>query len=172
MYSKNNVIKTDVKLITINIKNDPYFQLALEAFEEICKETKENLVSNVHASIVSEYNSHNKNYKLMILSNYLAKLASLRICRNSELENSYYLRIANCWAAHYLKDDWTNEHDHMPCRYSAVLYLKLGKEDNKIRFNNHLHHVDEGDFLLFPAFVKHSVDRTIEERKVIAFNFL
>ena len=72
---------------------------------------------------------------------------------------SYYstldLTLSNYWFQQYGPGDYHRTHTHSQVNYSSIYYLDLPKNTSTI-FEGVSIDVEEGDYVIFPAFLKHS----------------
>ena len=107
--------------------------------------------------------------------------------------------MTNSWCIRHNKGDWAQEHDHKNSLISGVLYLQVDEESGNINFlkphwmnnifpqmfmipfdnqnqisaNSWTFKPQNGQIILFPSNIPHSVDNSKfdGERYVLAFNF-
>jgi uncharacterized protein (TIGR02466 family) len=107
-------------------------------------------------------------------------------------EKPYIIHIDDMWVNVYRPNDYMNMHDHKSVDISGVYYFQTNTEDGDIVFNNPcdlmsytklLGDIDknvfkvkpeEGKMLLFPGWLKHSVNRnkTDSNRISVSFNIV
>ena len=77
--------------------------------------------------------------------------------------------IMALWGNVYHKGDYTDSHDHMPAPYSFTYYVKAPDGSAPLIFDDlgETWYPKEGDLVLFPGYVKHSVPKhTIDENRI------
>ena len=92
--------------------------------------------------------------------------------KNSTKPPKFYIR--KCWGAVYGKGDWTQEHNHAGSVYGWCYYIRMPKGSSPLVFPEaELEcHPKEGELIVFPGIVKHSVPpcECEEKRIMIASN--
>ena len=77
--------------------------------------------------------------------------------------------IMALWGNIYNKGDYTVPHEHMPSPYSFTYYVKVPDGSAPLIFDDlgETWYPKEGDLVLFPGYVKHSVpEHTIDENRI------
>ena len=77
--------------------------------------------------------------------------------------------IMALWGNIYNKGDYTVPHEHMPSPYSFTYYVKVPDGSAPLIFDDlgETWYPKEGDLVLFPGYVKHSVpEHTIDEDRI------
>ena len=77
--------------------------------------------------------------------------------------------IIALWGNVYHKGDYTDSHDHIPAPYSFTYYVKVPDGSAPFIFDDlgETWEPKEGDLLLFPGHLKHSVpEHTIDENRI------
>jgi len=112
----------------------------------------------------------------------------------SQLHYRQQWYFLNAWAAVYPKGAWVPLHDHRPCHWSGVYYVKTHKNCGNIIFTdpkeyalsnepeqtlyrgNAMHTVEptDGMLLLWPSYMKHETlpNQIDEDRIIISFNII
>jgi len=105
-------------------------------------------------------------------------------------KHPYIITIDDMWVNIYKKNDYMNTHDHKDADISGVYYYKTNTQDGDIVFSNPCDVMqytkllgdiegsklkvtpNEGKIILFPAWLKHSVNRntTDDDRVSVTFN--
>jgi len=92
--------------------------------------------------------------------------------KNSTKPPKFYIR--KCWGAVYGKGDWTQEHNHAGSVYGWCYYIRMPKGTSPLVFPEAdlSIHPKEGELIVFPGIVKHSVPpcECEEKRIMIASN--
>ena len=115
--------------------------------------------TNVKATM-TEWHFDIKNLEFIEWKRYLiSKVKELDLFYGNPFE------FESLWANIYRKGDHTISHDHDPCRYSIVYFLKskpnfspLVFENKGLRRKKTIKPI-EGRIVIFPGFIKHSVPR-------------
>ena len=130
--------------------------------------------SNVKADM-TDWQSHWQNKAISYLTDI-----TLRLCKDNMIYKQP-IKIGDCWGAIYKQNDYTLPHSHYPNMWSFVYYVKANNEplifhniispDNNSATNVSLK-VDEGDLLIYPSIMRHSVapQVTESERIIVAGN--
>ena len=77
--------------------------------------------------------------------------------------------IIALWGNIYHKGDYTVSHDHMPSPFSFTYYVKVPEGSAPLIFDDlgEIWHPKEGDLVLFPGHIKHSVpEHTIDKNRI------
>jgi hypothetical protein len=163
-------IKKELPIFSTNISQfqEP-LKLAMEAILEEKEKNPVPMVSNVKANYVSDYSSHLFNPKF----NQLIDLV-LSFCE--EVSKKYFktplkFKCYNCWGAIYESGDYTENHNHFPSTFAAVVYLDVDETSAPINFEDELTVVpSNGSLIVFPALLEHEVPKTDGKRIVVAMN--
>lgn len=104
-------------------------------------------------------------------------------------EKPYIIHIDDMWVNVYRPNDYMNMHDHKAADISGVYYFQTNTKDGDIVFNNPCDLMsftkllgdlnknvikvkpEEGKMLLFPGWLKHSVNRNKTESNRISVTF-
>ncbi len=138
-------------------------------------------LTNIDAdNVYTDYgNKRNKNYKPnveKILSNELRKF------QNDAKLNE--MSMGEAWFQQYYKTQFHSPHNHGPCGYSSVTYIKFNKDKHIptifiAPFNDprgdvilFSPKVDEGDIIFFPSMITHYVqpNKSKDIRIILSFN--
>ena len=116
-----------------------------------------------------------------------------------KIKNNYKFTMLNSWGMKHVKNDWAQSHYHSNSFISGVVYLKTNKNSGHFIFNKNsswnnifsnclkFEYVEytqensdqwfilpeEGNIILFPSFLEHSVsqNKSDEDRYCCSFNF-
>ena len=90
----------------------------------------------------------------------------------SNYKSTHEITVTEFWGAHYSKDDEALEHSHYPALWSGVVYIKFEGICQPTVFPdcNYEHLPKEGDFLIFPGWLRHYVKPGSDSRYICAFN--
>ena len=132
--------------------------------------------TNVKASLHTVWdwlpdNQKIKNFKSFITSeiqNYFKP-------GNSGYGKREYGKITVFWGNVYRKGDYAGEHNHTPCQYSFVYFVKAKWYDSPLVFNVGGEKIrpKEGRYVIFPSYLMHSVPkhRYNHERVTLSGNY-
>ena len=132
--------------------------------------------TNVKASLHTVWdwlpdNQKIKNFKSFITSeiqNYFKP-------GNSGYTKREYGKITVFWGNVYRKGDYAGEHNHTPCQYSFVYFVKAKWYDSPLVFNVGGEKIrpKEGRYVIFPSYLMHSVPkhRYNHERVTLSGNY-
>ena len=87
-------------------------------------------------------------------------------------KSSHKITVTDCWGAVYHQDDEAREHSHYPALWSGVAYIKCNQNSNATEFPScdYRHRPVEGEYVIFPGWLKHYVKPGSDSRYVCAFN--
>ena len=95
---------------------------------------------------------------------------------NSGYTKSEYGKIKVFWGNVYRKGDYAGKHNHTPCQYSFVYFVKAKWYDSPLVFNVGGEKIrpKEGRYIIFPSYLMHSVPkhRYNHERVTLSGNYL
>jgi hypothetical protein len=112
------------------------------------------------------------NYKFTVSQRfkpYAQKYLNLFI---SEFKYAKSIEIEDMWFQRYLNKDHHYWHVHPKCHFALVYFLELPDNSIGTKFHNYEVTVNEGDILIFPAFIPHTspINNTNTRKTVIAAN--
>ena len=92
--------------------------------------------------------------------------------QKKEHRSNHKITVTEFWGAHYTDTGKAIKHTHYPALWSGVLYVKLEGKCSPTEFNNcdYAHFPKEGEYIIFPGWLKHSVKSGSGNRYVCAFN--
>ena len=96
----------------------------------------------------------------------------IKVSSGNEETNFYAPRfyIRRCWGASYGKGDWTKVHNHGASAFGWCYYVRMPKGASPICFPEAdlTIHPKEGEVIIFPGIVEHSVPPSdIEEKRIM-----
>ena len=115
------------------------------------------------------------------------KIKNFKSFITSEIENHFkpgnsgygkreYGKITVFWGNVYRKGDYAGEHNHTPCQYSFVYFVKAKWYDSPLVFNVGGEKIrpKEGRYVIFPSYLLHNVpkNRYNHERVTLSGNYL
>ena len=162
---------------TFNIKI-PIVQNVLNIFTPEETETLANYIvslgdvqkkkTNVNAPM-SDWHLNEDHYLVDRLCNKVLDIISL----TSNEENNFNaprFYIRRCWGATYGKGDWTKVHNHGASAFGWCYYVRMPEGASPICFPEAdlTIHPKEGEVIIFPGIVEHSVPPSdIEEKRIM-----
>ena len=114
------------------------------------------------------------------------KIKNFKSFITSEIENHFkpgnsgygkreYGKITVFWGNVYRKGDYAGKHNHTPCQYSFVYFVKAKWYDSPLVFNVGGEKIrpKEGRYVIFPSYVLHSVPKNQydHERITVSGNY-
>ena len=94
---------------------------------------------------------------------------------NSGYTKNEYGKIKVFWGNVYRKGDYAGKHNHTPCQYSFVYFVKAKWYDSPLVFNVGGEKIrpKEGRYVIFPSYLMHSVPkhRYNHERVTLSGNY-
>ena len=94
---------------------------------------------------------------------------------NSGYTKNEYGKITVFWGNVYRKGDYAGKHNHTPCQYSFVYFVKAKWYDSPLVFNVGGEKIrpKEGRYVIFPSYLMHSVPkhRYNHERVTLSGNY-
>jgi len=94
---------------------------------------------------------------------------------NSGYAKREYGKITVFWGNVYRKGDYAGKHNHIPCQYSFVYFVKAKWYDSPLVFNVGGEKIrpKEGRYVIFPSYLMHSVPkhRYNHERVTLSGNY-
>lgn len=94
-------------------------------------------------------------------------------------KNKSKLQVSNGWFHQYNKLDYYWWHNHPDCRWSLIYYLELSEDGPVTEFENFygntiFPNVKEGDFLIFPGWIKHRSPPNLSKNRktILSFNIV
>ena len=114
------------------------------------------------------------------------KIKNFKSFITSEIENHFkpgnsgygkreYGKITVFWGNVYRKGDYAGKHNHTPCQYSFVYFVKSKWYDSPLVFNVGREKIrpKEGRYIIFPSYLMHSVPkhRYNHERVTLSGNY-
>ena len=149
----------------LQIKNEllDYIDLTIENFNLTNK--KDNQITDYFIEKTGSYKSTvSERFKP-----YAQKYLNLFM---SEFEYAKHISIDHMWFQRYLNKDHHDWHIHPLCHFSLVYFLELPDNSIGTKFNDYEVIVNEGDLLIFPAFIPHTspINNTNTQKTVIAAN--
>ena len=94
---------------------------------------------------------------------------------NSGYTKREYGKITVFWGNVYRKGDYAGKHNHTPCQYSFVYFVKAKWYDSPLVFNVGGEKIrpKEGRYVIFPSYLMHSVPkhRYNHERVTLSGNY-
>ena len=149
----------------LQIKNEllDYIDLTIENF---------NLTNKKDNQITDYFIEKTGNYKSTVSERfkpYAQKYLNLFI---SEFKYAKSIEIDHMWFQRYLNKDHHYWHVHPKCHFALVYFLELPDNSIGTKFHNYEVTVNEGDILIFPAFIPHTspINNTNTRKTVIAAN--
>jgi hypothetical protein len=87
-------------------------------------------------------------------------------------KSTHEITVTEFWGAHYGKDGEALEHSHYPALWSGVIYIKFTGTCKPTVFPecNYEHLPKEGNFIIFPGWLRHYVKTGSNSRYICAFN--
>ena len=141
--------------------NDLYEKQIRECGDVQSKKT--NVKAEMTDWLLTEYESF-RNLGIDIVVNHLPHLSKPTV------DGSVFDWIITAlWGNIYHKGDYTDPHDHMPAAYSFTYYVKVPEGSAPLILDDlgEIWTPKEGDLVLFPAHLKHSVPKhTIDEDRI------
>lgn len=145
--------------------------LARQGLQEERAKGYASLDSNVKASFVSSWLSHQENDKFMPLVSLVTDCCHNILKEFFTVKKNLNIKCVNCWGAMYEPGDYTSAHHHVPFLFSACVYLDLEEGHSNILFEDTEVLVERGSLLIFPGYLRHSVPPTTGKRMTVAMNF-
>ena len=131
-------------------------------------------ISNVRALTTrSVENSHNQGYRISSSSIELVYEWILNLLRSKT--EGWKILVDNSWIARYREKEFAVSHNHYPCSYSFVYFVKCPKGSSPLIFPTSGKKIkaEEGKVVIFPGNLWHSVPQNkCEDRIVLAGNVL
>ena len=174
--SKNSAYKTsNVHTFTIEI---PIIQNILNIFtlEEV--DTLANFIVDLgdvqksKTNVKAPMSDWNLNEQHPLVQRLCDKALSIISTVSNEETNfnepKFYIR--RCWGASYGKGDWTKVHNHGASAFSWCYYVRMPEGASPIMFPeaNLTIHPKEGELIIFPGIVAHSVPSSdCEEKRIM-----
>ena len=96
----------------------------------------------------------------------------LYLFQPNNYKHRHKLTIDQFWAAHYKNSNHALAHDHYPALWSGIIYVKSEGTASPTYFPDcdYRHSADEGTYVVFPGWLKHSVENGSDNRYIFAFN--
>jgi len=174
--SKNSAYKTS-NVHTFNIKI-PIIQNVLNIYTPEETETLANYIvslgdvqkkkTNVKAPM-SDWHLNEDHHLVDRLCNKALDIIST-ISNEETNFNAPRFYIRRCWGATYGKGDWTKVHNHGASAFGWCYYVRMPKGASPIIFReaNLTIHPKEGELIIFPGIVEHSVPPSdCEEKRIM-----
>lgn len=139
------------------------------------------------------------NKKIKKLNNEIKNHLNIYLYNQLKIKDNIKFKMLNSWCIKHIKDDWAQKHSHSNSFLSGIVYLKTNKNSGNLIFYKNVYwqnifykSVDiefkeytetnsdiwsitpkNGDIILFPSFLEHSVtyNKSKEDRYSCAFNF-
>ena len=113
---------------------------------------------------------HEKYPSISNLANHIIK--KLYLFQPNNYQKPHKLTIDQFWAAHYKNGNQALAHDHYPALWSGIIYIKSEGLASPTYFPdcNYEHPADEGTYIVFPGWLRHSVKSGSDNRYICAFN--
>ena len=82
------------------------------------------------------------------------------------------IKLVKCWGSVYNKENYAENHNHLPFTHSFVYYLKVPEGSSPLEMEGTTFFVRENLCIFFPAHINHSVPPNKSDgRVIIAGNF-
>ena len=118
--------------------------------------------SNVKASIHTDWDWEADNITFRNLKGYIREEVE-RYFKPGSMSGGgrKRLKVINFWANVYKKGDFAQSHDHIPCLFSLVYFLKSKWYNSPLVFNDSGKRIfpKEGTYVLFPSYFLHHVPK-------------
>lgn len=148
--------------------------LARQAIDELRLSHPQSPSSNVRATYMSPWKSHDLNPKLLPICDSAVTIAR-------EVTRSYLsadiaacnidFLVTDCWGIIYEQEDYTAPHNHFPADFGCAIYLEADEDCAPIVFEQDFRFQPRaGAMVMFPGILTHEVPRNTSRRVVLAMN--
>ena len=163
----NSDLKVAVYKAKLEYDNNLFVEQIKESGIDVLR-GKTNVKAGMTKWLLTEYSSF-RDLSIDVVVNHLSQLSEHTV-DGSDIS----WVVHSIWGNIFTKGNHAVAHNHMPGIFSFVYYVKMPEGSSQLVFNDLSSqvHLEEGDLIIFPAHLHHSVPEHIieEERVTIAGN--